>query len=261
MAATIAPSCCGTYLYGITMADAAAADDGALPAAQGVAGASVETVVEGRLAAVVSRLESDAVRPQRANLAAHHRILRDLAETRPVAPVVFGTIARDEERLRRLLQTNQDALLDLLARLRGKVEMSLKASWDLPNVFEYFVATHQELEAMRDRLFRCGRTPSVEEKVELGELFVSLLQQARSRHVGRVKESLAPCCADLRTIDPGDERLIMKLACLVQRERQAEWEDGVRRAASLFDDHYCFDYNGPWPPYNFVDIDLKLAGG
>ena len=98
MAATIAPSCCGTYLYGITMADAAAANDGASPAAQGVAGASVETVVEGRLAAVVSRLESDAVRPQRANLAAHHRILRDLAETRPVAPVVFGTIARDEER-------------------------------------------------------------------------------------------------------------------------------------------------------------------
>ena len=52
--------------------------------------------------------------------------------------------------------------------------------WDLPNVFEYFVASHQELEAMRDRLFRRGRTPSVEEKVELGELFVSLLQQARS---------------------------------------------------------------------------------
>ena len=30
-------------------------------------------------------------------------------------------------------------------------------------------------------------------------------------------------------------------------------------AAGLFDDHYRFDYNGPWPPYNFADIDLKLA--
>ena len=64
----------------------------------------------------------------------------------------------------------------------------------------------------------------------------------------------------MRAIDPGDERLIMKLACLVPRDRQAEWEEGVRRAASLFDDHYRFDYNGPWPPYSFVDIDLKLAG-
>src|SRR5208337_2962098 len=119
---------------------------------------------EGCLAAVVSRLESDKIRPQRANLAAHHRILRDMAEARPVAPVVFGTIARDEQGVRRLLQANHDALLDLLARLRGKVEMSLKAYWDLPNVFEYFVATHQELESMRDRLFRPGRVPTVEEK-------------------------------------------------------------------------------------------------
>ena len=53
-------------------------------------------------------------------------------------------------------------------------------------MFEYFVATHQELEAMRNRLFRPGRTPTVEEKVELGELFASLLQQARQRHTQRV---------------------------------------------------------------------------
>ena len=26
----------------------------------------------------------------------------------------------------------------------------------------------------------------------------------------------------------------------------------------LFDDHYRFDYNGPWPPYNFADVDLQL---
>ena len=155
------------------------------------AGPTSRLVVEGRLAAVVSRLGAGKVRPQRANLAAHHRVLRDLAEERPVLPVVFGTITGNEEELRRVLRRNHDALADLLDRLRGKVEMGLKVYWDLPNVFEYFVATHQELEAMRNRLFRPGRTPTVEEKVELGELFVSLLQQARQRHTRRVKEALA----------------------------------------------------------------------
>ncbi len=137
--------------------------------------------------------------------------------------------------------------------------MGLKIFWDLPNVFEYFVASHQELEAMRNRLFRPGRTPSVEEKVQLGELFVSLLQQARQRHTRRVREALAPYCVEMRIIDAGEERLIMKLACLVQRDRQGQWEEGVRQAAGLFDDHYRFDYNGPWPPYNFADIDLRLS--
>ena len=184
MSTTLAPSHAGVYLYGITTAD------GRAGAGHGVGGAEVETLVEGRLAAVVSRLAAGRVRPQRANLAAHHRVLHDLAEQWPVLPVVFGTVAADEEELRRLLQDNHDALVERLERLRGKVEMGLKIFWDLPNVFDYFVASHQELEAMRNRLFRPGRTPSVEEKVQLGELFVSLLQQARQRHTRRVREAL-----------------------------------------------------------------------
>ena len=253
MTSTSAPSQTGLYLYGITVADQ-------MPCPlSGVGGGDVELIVEGSLAAIVSQLGTGRVRPQRANLAAHHRILHDMAEEQPVLPVVFGTITGNEEELRRVLRQNQDALSDLLDRLQGKVEMGLKVYWDLPNVFEYFVATHQELKSMRNRLFRPGRTPTVEEKVELGERFVSLLQQARERHTRRVKEALATCSVEVRGIDPGEERMILKLACLVEKDRQSQWEEGVRQAAMFFDDHYRFDYNGPWPPYNFADVDLQLS--
>jgi hypothetical protein len=253
MASACAPSRTGLYLYGITVADHAVCPR------RGVGGAEVGLLVEGGLAAIVSPLGVGKVRPQRANLAAHHRILHDLAEQQPVLPVVFGTITGDEDDLRRVLCRNQEALVALLQRLRDKVEMGLKVYWDLPNVFEYFVATHQELESMRNRLFRPGRMPTVEEKVELGERFVSLLQQARERHTRRVKQALIAYCAEIRGIDPGEERMILKIACLVEKGRQAQWEEGVRQAAMLFDDHYRFDYNGPWPPYNFADVDLTLT--
>jgi hypothetical protein len=29
-------------------------------------------------------------------------------------------------------------------------------------------------------------------------------------------------------------------------------------AAKLFDNHFSFDYNGPWPPYNFVNVNLSM---
>jgi hypothetical protein len=74
-----------------------------------------------------------------------------------------------------------------------------------------------------------------------------------------VQEALAPYCVEVRVLDPGEERMIMKLACLVEREQQPRWEEGVRQAALLFDDHYRFDYSGPWPPYNFADADLKFS--
>ncbi|MGA2616726.1 MAG: GvpL/GvpF family gas vesicle protein [Thermoguttaceae bacterium] len=252
MAIASAPSQTGWYLYGITVA-------GAVDGMAGLSGAAVEAIVEGGLAAVVSPLGAERIRPNRANLAAHHRVLRDLARQRPVLPVVFGTVTGSDEDLRRLLRRNREALAASLDRLREKVEMGLKVYWDLPNVFDYFVATHQELEGMRNRLFRPGRTPTIEEKVELGERFAGLLQQARRRHTERVIKALGPYCVEVRTIDPGEERLIMKLACLVHGRQQTWWEEGVRQAALLFDDHYRFDLNGPWPPYNFADVDLTLT--
>ncbi len=50
----------------------------------------------------------------------------------------------------------------------------------------------------------------------------------------------------------------MNLACLVGRHLVAEFETGVLDAAGLFDDNFAFDYNGPWAPHNFVDIELDI---
>jgi hypothetical protein len=240
-------------LYGIASADANAET---FPG--GVCGGSVKTLVEGRLAAVVSRIETDRLRPQRANIAAHHRVLQDLAARASVLPVVFGTVVFSDDDLREFLRSNHDSLSALLERLAGKVELGLKVYWDTPNIFDYFVATHQELAQMRNRLFQPGRVATMDEKVALGETFASLLQQARQRHTDRVRQALAPYCVEIRSVSPGDEQMIMKLACLVEKDRRQQWEEGVQRAAALFDDHYRFDCNGPWPPFNFVDIDARL---
>ena len=244
----------GLYFYGITVAQ------GAVPVeVPGVENGEVEQIAEGSLAAVVTRVTAHKIRPQRSNLAAHHHVLRDLTDHQPILPVAFGTIANSEEQLREVLRANHDVLAALLDRLRGKLEMGLSVYWETPNIFEFFVATHQELEEMRDRLFRPGRMPSFAEKLEMGRRFESLLQQSRERHTRQVIQALSPYCVEIRSIDPGEEKMIMKLACLVEKNRRQQWEEGIEVLARHFDLHYRFKYSGPWPPYNFVDVDLTLT--
>ncbi|MFH1596354.1 MAG: GvpL/GvpF family gas vesicle protein, partial [Pseudomonadota bacterium] len=57
-----------------------------------------------------------------------------------------------------------------------------------------------------------------------------------------------------------NESEVMSLACLVGRQAgaQAAFEEGVFAAAKLFDNNFAFDYNGPWAPHNFVELDLQL---
>jgi hypothetical protein len=51
----------------------------------------------------------------------------------------------------------------------------------------------------------------------------------------------------------------MNLACLVGRQSvEKDFENAVCAAAQEFDNNYTFDFNGPWAPHNFVDVELVL---
>ena len=244
----------GIYLYGITDAR-----DGLAVAMPGIEGGEVKAIVADGIAAVVTRVSHPKIRAQRANLAVHHKLLHELAERQTVLPCAFGTVAAGEEQLRELLRSNHDELVDQLALLRGKVQMSLGVYWNTSNIFEFFVATNRELKEMRDRVFRPGREPSLKERLELGEWFKSLLEQCRERHTQQVIDALAPYCAEIRAIDVGAEQMIMKLVCLVHKDRQGRFEEGIQEAARKFDDRYTFKYSGPWAPFDFVDVKLDLS--
>ena len=243
----------GLYVYGITDAE-----DGLDTALPGIEGAEVECLVADGVAAIVSRRSQTRVRAQRANLAAHHKLLQHLVQRQAVLPCAFGMVASDEEQLRTVLRANRDELLGQLALLRGKVEMSLGVYWNTSNIFEFFVADNRALRELRDRIFRPGREPSLEERLELGRRFESLLTECREQHTREVIDVLRPYCADIRAIDPAAEQMIMKLVCLVSKDRQNRFEEGIQEAARKFDDRYCFKYSGPWAPFDFVDVNLEL---
>jgi hypothetical protein len=46
-----------------------------------------------------------------------------------------------------------------------------------------------------------------------------------------------------------------------ERDREAEFDQKVKEIASKYEGKLSFKYTGPWPPYNFVHIRLKLERG
>lgn len=242
----------GRYLYAVI--DRAEAEEwGAI----GIDGGLVYSTGDGQIAAVVSDVVNEKMRPERRRLAAHHEVLKRLMQTETVLPMAFGIVAENAEAIRRILLQNQEAFVEQLERFAGKVEMGLRVTWDVPNIFAYFVDTHAELRQLRDRCFRAGREPAQDEKLELGRLFDQYQRQDRTQHTERVLNTLDPVCYEIRENKPRTEHEVMNLACLVGRDEQKAFEEGVFAAAKFFDHHYAFDFNGPWPPHNFVDIALE----
>jgi hypothetical protein len=242
----------GKYLYAVTRKT-----ELQYPGA-GIGGADVVAINQGQLSAVVSDVFCPKVRPERRHLTAHRDVLARLMADTSLLPIAFGTIADNTPAIRKALAHHQQDLLAQLCRVEGKVEMGLRVVWDVPNIFEYFINTHPKLRAARDRFFGGEREPTHEEKIEIGRMFDGLLQDEREACAQSVEEVISPFCAEVKCCPCRTEREVANIACLVQREERAEFETHVLAAASLFDSNYAFDYSGPWPPYNFVDLALTL---
>ncbi len=223
----------------------------------GIDGAEIRALRDGRLAAVVSDAPKGKLRPERRRLAAHHETLKRLRNEFVVLPVAFGLVAESPAAAQQILVRNREAFQEQIRRVAGKVEMGLRASWDVPNIFEYFVETHAELRELRDQVFR-GRQPTKDEMIEVGRTFDRLLGEHRAACIQTVTLALRPHCFELKENKPRNEQEIMNLAFLIGEDAQSEFEAGVVEAARRFDNRFAFDFNGPWLPYNFVELNLEI---
>ena len=242
----------GEYLYAIAHTRSLA-DFAEL----GIDGAPVRLVREGELAALVSPIMRSRIRPERRNLGIHNSILKRAMQDASILPVAFGVIASDETALRTALRKNRTALLAQLSQVEGKLEMGLRVVWDVPNLFEYFVNMRPELRAARDASSG-PQNARRDEMIELGRLFAELLNEERDRHYERVAEVLTRHGVELKRNPTRNERDVLTLACLIPRTAQAEFEQAVTEAAAGFDSSFTFDFNGPWAPHNFVELNLRL---
>ena len=241
---------CRQYLYAIVFGDSAVTDGEV-----GIDGLDLRTVNEAGVTAVVSDAPGTKIRPERRHLAAHQGVLKHLMASTTPLPMAFGIIADDTEAIRKILSRNRRDFLDQLNRVAGKVEMGLRVTWDVPNIFEYFVNTHLELRAARDGLLS-AQGPTHEGKIEVGRMFDRLLSEDRERYAERVETLLAPACVEVKANKCRNEQEVMNLACLIGRPGQERFATAVFEAAKVFDNNFAFDFNGPWAPHNFVELDI-----
>jgi len=212
------------------------------------------------VAAVVSEYSlRSKILPLRKNLDPHHKVIREVMKTATIVPMTFGHVAKSEAEITKALRRNRDDIRAQLDRLDGKVEMDLKVKWDVDNIFEYVVGTDPELAAFRDEIFGRSSAPSQTEKLELGRMFEERLTQQREEQTDRVVELFRACTSEVKVNPPRNEKAVMNLAFLVDRDRLKPFEECVYQVAGAFPAQYQFDFNGPWAPFNFVELDIQVA--
>jgi hypothetical protein len=214
------------YVYGVV------GGSRGIPVAEGVAGATTRNIRHRDLGAVVSPVAERRFELGEEAMWAHEAVVEQLMARGPVLPMRFGTALADDEAVVELLSSRRDGFLEALDRVRGAVEVGVRAIVD------------GDPEARGP-----AETPRSGSDYLLGRLQERRVADELAR---RVHEPLAALARESTLRVAYDDHIRVRASYLVDasridrlRARVGELErDGVASVISC---------TGPWPPYSFVE--------
>jgi hypothetical protein len=244
----------GKYVYCIVRSDRQR-DFGAI----GIGGGQkVFTVAFQDLAAVVSDTPIVIYDPTRDNVLAHEFVNETVMKEFTVIPMSFGTVFRSEEDVTELLRSTYQAFSDVLDKMQDKIEFGLKILWDREKVVANLERDNDEIRHLKDEITRHNTTSTYFARMQLGRLMDSALEDFSARYVSDIHDALKPVAVASRSNKPIGDRMILNAAFLVDRAQEQAFDERVKETSRKYEDVLSFKYSGPWPPYNFVNIKLKL---
>jgi hypothetical protein len=244
----------GKYVYCIIRSDRAR-EFGSI----GIGGGQrVYTVGFNNLAAVVSDTPIVIYDPTRENVLAHEFVNETVMREHTVIPMSFGTVFRSEDDVSELLRSTHQAFSDVLDKMRDKIEFGLKILWEREKVIANIERDNDEIRRLKDEISRNTASSTYFARMQLGRLIEGALEEMSSRYIGDIHDSLKPVAVASRSNKPIGDLMILNAAFLVDRSQEAAFDERVKEVSRKYDDLLRFKYSGPWPPYNFVNIKLKL---
>ncbi len=228
------------------------------PIGIGEGGGSVYTVCYKDLAAVVSDTPIRIYDPTRENVLAHELVNETVMREFTVIPMAFGTIFRTNDDILELLKSTYRAFDDVLEKMRGKIEFGLKVLWDRDVVVARLETGDEEIRRLKEEITSNAQSSTYFARMQLGRMVEAALVSAANRYVTDIDESLKPVAVTSRSNKPIGDRMIMNAAYLVERSREQEFDEAVKVLSRRYEEVLSFKYTGPWPPYNFVNIKLRL---
>ncbi len=210
------------------------------------------------LAALVSETPVFTIDLTRDNLLAHERVVESVMQGKTIVPMSFGTVFRTDDDVRELLKSIYVPLKESLGQLDGKVEFGLKVMWDRDRVMEDLKREDHQLRQFQRELARKHVHSTYLGRRRLGRVIDDAISHHLSDAIREIYEALRSTCVASRDNEPIGEKMLMNAAFLVQRQHESTFEEAVTRIARKFGDRLNFKCTGPWPPYNFVSIRLRV---
>jgi hypothetical protein len=230
------------YVHGVTTASASGA----------VEAAGARPVLHRSLAAIATDAAAAGMKATEL-MRRHWRLLEAVAETATLLPVRFGTaMAGEDAVVAEFLAPRHDDLAAQLAALDGKVQLTVKGTYDEQALMRAIVERSPAVARLRERIDGMPAAASHFERIKLGELVAAEVEHERERDAAYLLGRLDALAVATSRGQAGGTDGAVNAAFLVERARVDEFSRAVGDAADTLADRVQLRFLGPMPPYSFA---------
>ena len=206
------------------------------PRRRGLAQAPLDGVREGDLLAVISRHSHAPGEPALDALWVHERVVERIMADRAVLPMRFGSRLADDDALREVLATRQQEFLGALQRVRGRVEVSVRA-------MQQGGEQPPAAEPLAPRPPAASGREYLEAKLRDG--------RRAEREASALHDPLASLAVDAARQPARGPDELLRASYLIDTAVLARFRGAVERLQRARPG-VAILCTGPWPPYSFV---------
>ncbi|MEH1779200.1 MAG: GvpL/GvpF family gas vesicle protein [Nostoc sp.] len=245
----------GFYIYGILT----------LPAPQnlnlqGLDQQPVQIKILDDFAVIYSEAQQERYLASRRNLLSHEKVLEEIMQggDRYLLPVQFGLLVSSWETVsQQLIRPHQEELTQLLAKLSGCREVSVKVFWDTEAEIQGLLAEHPNLKTERDKLV--GQPLSMERVIQIGQVIEQGMNDRKQGIINVFQGTLNSIAIEVVENTPQMDTMIYNSAYLIPWEAESQFSEHVEALDRQFEDRLRIRYNNFTAPYNFARLRLTTS--
>jgi hypothetical protein len=236
------------YVYGIVPADVQVEDD-----ANGIAGAPVEVIREGDIAALVSPIKTDHAIGKPEDLQTHAEILDGTASVAPVLPLRFGAVMTDTKSVaQELLREHYDDFAEALKALEGHAEYVIKGRYDEKRFLSDLLDENDQASTLRDDIQAKSEDAGRNSRIALGEIIANAVEAKRQADTQTVVGLLDDIAKQVNVREPTHEWDAVHVALLAEVDREGDVHEVVDGLNKKGKGRIQLRLLGPLAPYDFV---------
>ena len=191
-------------------------------------------------------------------LVKHQTVIEEVMREHTIIPMKFGTEVEGIVEVEEILETGYSEFRDRLKGFYGKIELDVTAVWaDLNKTIKAIGEEEKEIRELKREIAKKPPDETFQDRIRIGAMIKTALEKKNEETQEQISDVLREKAIEFRKHETMDDTMISNCAYLLDKEKEAEFDEALNEVDKRYDGLINFKCVGPLPPYSFTTMGVK----